>query len=200
MYIAICKIDSQQEFNVWQENEAEVDVSLELHCLFHDPTNAGNLISGSSALLKLNFYIWKFLVHVILKASLKNFEHNIVSMWNEHNCMAVWTFFAIAFLWDRTSLVDQMVKHLPTMQETQVRSLGQKDSLEKQMAAQSSTLAWKIPWTEKHGGLQSMGSQRVRRDWATSLHFLWDWNGNWPFPVLWPLLLSKSTDILRAAL
>ena len=54
----------------------------------------------------------------------------------------------------------QTVKHLPTMQETQVRSLGQEDPLEKEMAAHSSTLAWKIPWTEERGRLQSMGSQK----------------------------------------
>ena len=57
----------------------------------------------------------------------------------------------------------QRVKHLPAMQETWVRSLGQEDPLEKEMATHSSTLAWKIPWTEKPGRLQSMGSQRVRR-------------------------------------
>ena len=55
-----------------------------------------------------------------------------------------------------------MVKLLPTVWETWVRSLGQEDPLEKEMAAHSSTLAWKIPWTEKPGRLQSMGSQRVR--------------------------------------
>ena len=59
------------------------------------------------------------------------------------------------------SLVAQMVKHLPTMQETQVRSLGREDPLEKEMATHSSTLVWKIPWTEEPGRLQSMGSQRV---------------------------------------
>ena len=63
-----------------------------------------------------------------------------------------------------TFLVAQMVKHLSTMQETQVRSLGQEDLLEKEMATHSSTLAWKIPWTQEPGGLQSMGSQRVRHD------------------------------------
>ena len=52
-------------------------------------------------------------------------------------------------------------KHLPTMQETQVRSLGWEDPLEKEMATHSSTLAWKIPWTEEPGGLQSMGLKRV---------------------------------------
>ena len=63
-----------------------------------------------------------------------------------------------------TSLVAQMVKHLPTMRVTQVLSLGQEDSLEKEMATHSSTLAWKIPWMEEPGRLQSMGSQRVGHD------------------------------------
>ena len=60
-----------------------------------------------------------------------------------------------------TSLVAQMVRCLPTMRETRVQSLVQKDPLEKEMAAHSSILAWKIPWTEEPGRLQSMGSQRV---------------------------------------
>ena len=64
----------------------------------------------------------------------------------------------------RTSMVAQMVKHLPTMQETWVRSLGQEDPLEKEMATHSSTLAWKIPWMEECGRLQSMESQRVGHD------------------------------------
>ena len=58
----------------------------------------------------------------------------------------------------------QMVKHLPTMRETQVRSLDQEDPLEKEMATHSSTLAWKIPWMEERGRLQSMGLQRVGHD------------------------------------
>ena len=63
-----------------------------------------------------------------------------------------------------TSLVAQTVKRLPTMQETQLRSLRQEDPREKETAAHPSTLAWKIPWKEEHGVLQSMGSQRVRHD------------------------------------
>ena len=58
----------------------------------------------------------------------------------------------------------QTVKRLPTMWETWVQSLGQEDLLEKEMATHSSILAWKIPWTEKPGRLQSMGSQRVGHD------------------------------------
>ena len=79
-----------------------------------DPTDAGNLISGSSAFSKPRLYIWKFLVHILLKPSLKDFEYYLASMWNECNCVVVWTFFGITLIWD--------------------------------------------------------------------------WNGNWPFPVLWPLL------------
>ena len=62
------------------------------------------------------------------------------------------------------SLVAQMVKRLSTVRDTWVRSLGREDPLEKEMAIHSSTIAWKIPWTEEPGRLQSMGSQRVRHD------------------------------------
>ena len=62
------------------------------------------------------------------------------------------------------SLTAQTVKHLPTIQKTWVRSLGQEDPLEKEMVTHSSILDWRIPWTEEHGRLQSMGSQRVGHD------------------------------------
>ena len=62
------------------------------------------------------------------------------------------------------SLVAQTIKRLPAMQETWVRSLGQEDPLEKEMATHSSVLAWRIPWIVEPGRLQSMGSQRVRHD------------------------------------
>ena len=64
----------------------------------------------------------------------------------------------------RTSLVAQTVKRLSKMWETRVQSLGWEDPLEKEMAIHSSTSAWKIPWTEEPGRLQSMGSQRVGHD------------------------------------
>ena len=73
-------------------------------------------------------------------------------------------------LWLKTSLVTQTVKHLSTMWETRVWSLGWEDPLEKEKANHSSTIAWKIPWTEEPGRLQSMGSQRVRHDWAILLY------------------------------
>ena len=64
--------------------------------------------------------------------------------------------------------VAQMVKNLPAMQETQVWSLGWEDPLEKGMAIHFTILAWKVPWTEEPGGLQSVGSKRVRHNWVTN--------------------------------
>ena len=64
----------------------------------------------------------------------------------------------------RVSLVAKMVKNLPVIQETQVRSLGQEDPLEKGVTTHSSIHAWEVPWTDEPGGLQSMGSMRVRHD------------------------------------
>ena len=61
-------------------NEAEVDVFLEFFCFFNDPVGVGSLISGSSAFSKSNFYIWKFSVHVLLKPSLEDFEHDLAGM------------------------------------------------------------------------------------------------------------------------
>ena len=94
-------------------NKAEIDVFLELSCFLDDSADVGNLISGSSAFFKWNLNIWKFLVHVLLKPSLEDFEHYFASMWSECSFAIVWTYFGIA---------------------------------------------------------------------------LWDWNENWPFTVLWPLL------------
>ena len=81
-------------------NEAEVDVFLELSCFFNDPKDASNLISGSSAFSKSSLNIWTFLVHTMLKPSLENFEHYFARVWDECNCVVVWTFFSIAFLWE----------------------------------------------------------------------------------------------------
>ena len=76
-----------------------VDVFLESSCFFYDPRDVGSLISGSSAFSKCSLYLWKFTVHVLLKPSLQDFEHDLASMWNECNCAVVWTFFDIALLW-----------------------------------------------------------------------------------------------------
>ena len=90
---------------------------------------------------------------------------------------------------NRTSLVAHMVKHLLTMWEIQVQSLGQEDLLEKEMATHYSTLAWKIPWMEEPGRLQFMGSRIVRHNRATSLSLFtfMHWRRKWqPTPVFLP--------------
>ena len=82
-------------------NKAEVDVFLEFSCFLDDPTDVGNLISGSSAYSKPSLIIWKLItVHILLKPGLENFEHYSASVWLECKCAIVWTFFGIAFLWD----------------------------------------------------------------------------------------------------
>ena len=81
-------------------NKAEVDGFLEFSCFFYGPTDVGNFISYSSAFSKSNLNICNFSAYLLLKSSLKNFEHYFASLWNECNCVVVWTFFGYALLWD----------------------------------------------------------------------------------------------------
>ena len=81
-------------------NKAEGDIFLQLSCFSDVPTNAGNLISGSSAFSKLNMYIWKFLVHILLNPGFTDFERDLPSTRNEHNCAAVGAVPGAALLWD----------------------------------------------------------------------------------------------------
>ena len=81
-------------------NKTEIDVLPELSCFFNDPADVGNLISGSSAFSKTSLNTWMFLVHVLLKPGLENFEHYLASMWDEPSCTVIWAFFGIALLWD----------------------------------------------------------------------------------------------------
>ena len=79
-------------------NKAEIDVFLELSCFFDDPADISNLISGSSAFCKTSLNIWKFLVHVLLKPGLENFEHYLTNVWDGCSCAVVWAFFGLPFL------------------------------------------------------------------------------------------------------
>ena len=108
---------------------------------------------------------------------LKSLYLSIVWVYKDRKAMS-WlvSYFFRELFFQRASLVAQMVKHLPAMQETWVLSLCREDPLEKEMETHSSTLVWKIPWMKKPGRLQSMGWQRVGHDWATSL--------DWWFPVV----------------
>ena len=96
---------------------------------------------------------------------------------------------ALFFSW--AFLMAQRLKRLTATQETWVRSLCWEDPLEKEMATHSSTLAWRIPWTEEPGGLQSTGSQRVGHDWATSLtHSFLNCENSW-------ISLENVEDLLK---
>ena len=81
-------------------NKAEIDVFMELSCFFNDSMDAGNLISGSSTISNSSLNIWKFMVHILMKPGLEKFEHYFASVLDECNCVVVWTFFGIDFLWD----------------------------------------------------------------------------------------------------
>ena len=73
---------------------------MECSCFFYDAVDVNNLTSGSSAFTKSNLNTWKFLVHVLLKPGLENFEQYFVSMPNECNCVVVWALFSTALVWD----------------------------------------------------------------------------------------------------
>ena len=109
------------------------------------------------------------MVHVLLKPGLEIFENYFASMWDECKCVVVWILFGIAFLWNLTSLVAQMVKRLPTMRETRVWSLGWEDTLEKEIATHSSTLSGK-----SHGWICLVGYSpwgHKELDTTEQLHF-----------------------------
>ena len=89
------------------------------------------------------------------------------------------------------SLMAQTVKNLAAMQETWVWSLGQEDPLGKGMATHSSILAWRIPWIEEPGGLQSTGLQRVRHDWVTNTFSYWQP----PYPCIFLIVFAQATSL-----
>ena len=152
---------------------------LELSCFLDDSTDVGNLISDSAAFSKSSLNIWKFTVYVLLKSGLENFVHYFGSVLDEWNCMVVWTFFAIAFFWGiEMNFSDGSVGKKSTCNAGDMgwESQGWEDPLEKDKATYSSILAWRIPWTEESGRLQSTGLQRVRPIEQLHFHFasLWD--------------------------
>ena len=90
-FSTVCFGNTVKSFGI--VSKAETDVFLELACFFDDPTDVGNLTSGSSAFSKSSLNIWKFTVHVPLKPGLENFEHYVVSVWDECNCAVVCAFY-----------------------------------------------------------------------------------------------------------
>ena len=113
----------------------------------------------------LVFYIYIFCIHTVCVCVC------VLRTLKIYSTSFCW--WLVEALWKTlgASLVAQMVKLLPAVWKTWVQSLGWEDPLEKEMATHSSTPAWKIPWTEEPGRLQSMGLQKVGHDWVTSLHF-----------------------------
>ena len=83
-----------------QSNQSRSRCFSGILLLFCDPADVGSLLSGSSAFSKSSLNIWNFLVHMLLKPDLENFEYYFASVWDEYNCAVAWTFFGIAFLWD----------------------------------------------------------------------------------------------------
>ena len=167
-------------------NEAEVDVFLDFPCFLIDPMNVDNLISDASAFSKPSFYVWKFLVHMLLKPSLKDFEHNLASMKSEHNCMAVWTVFVIAVLWDWnkncTFLVLWLLLSFPSFLMYWVQPFN----------IWNFTVHIRLkPGLEnfEHYFTSMWDECSCVLVWAFfCIVFLWFWNEHGPFPVLWPLL------------
>ena len=117
--------------------------------------------------------MWRQKSPIIPNSYQENWYRIFIMLESIFSVLADTNYFYITFIFvhpQRTSLLSQMVKHLPTVRKTRFQSLGWEDVLEKEMAIHSNILAWKIPWTEEPGRLQSMGSQRVGHDWATSLN------------------------------
>ena len=100
-------IHTIKDFSV--ANTAEVDVFLKRSCLSDDTSDVGDLISGSSAFSKSSLNMWKFMVHIPLKPGLKNFEDYFTSVWIECNCVVVWAFLGIVFLWDQKSEINVLI-------------------------------------------------------------------------------------------
>ena len=124
---------------------------------------------------------WTTIFFFVVSATIikKNFFLVMDNFWSLLNLFQYCFFFMFCFFAPGPSLVAQMVKNLHVMWETWVPFLGWEDSLEKGMATHSSILAWKIPWTEEPGRLQSMGWQRVGHNWATFTFLprgMWDLN------------------------
>ena len=114
------------------------------------------------------------------KKMLKDCHQILKYLLVEHYRWQYWQ-LQISVYWPWASLVAQTVKNLPAMRETHVRSLSGGDRLEKEMGTHSSILAWRSPWTEEPGDLQSMGSQRVGHHWVSNIltRYLINWMNEW---------------------
>ena len=160
-------------------NEAEAVTFLEISCFFDHPPDVGNLISGSSAFSKCSLYIWKFLVYVLLKPSLKDFEYNFANMWPVF-----------------------VAQSCPTLYNRWFAACQAPLSMWLPRQGYWSGLPFTSPGDLPDPGIEP-GSPALQADslptmWNEhscmviliffGIALLWDWNKNWPFPVLWPLM------------
>ena len=144
-------------------SEAEVDVSLEFPCFLHNVMNVGNLISGSSAFFKSSLNICKVSVHVLLKPSLKDFEHDFASMWNECNHVVVWTFFGIAVLWDWNENTNEMTTGFEVQKDSRWKQM---DNLKKNSGQTLSWAEYKMPTSSQ---LSSFTWAQEEKSWLLKI-------------------------------
>ena len=177
---------------------------LEFPSFLHDPVNVGNLISGSSAFSKTSLNIWKFMIHVLLKPGLENFEHYFTSVWDECNCAVIWTFFGIAFLWDWNEnwpfpvlwpllglpdLLTYWKQHLDAIilegfESFYWNSITSTSFIKRQNCKFLESLHYPILKLEKK--ILSITILTTWKFFSTAL--LGNSDEDWPFPVLWPLV------------
>ena len=134
------------------------------HLLLQKWKHIGELAPPNGNMLYI-FYIFK-LMHIICMVECVSYR--FIAFYFQTSCIST-LLCPVLWFWSCLFKHFSFDLHLPAMQETWVRSLGREDPLEKEMATYSSILAWRIPWTEEPGGLQSTGSQRVRHDFTSTL-------------------------------
>ena len=144
-------------------NETEVDVFLEFSCFLYDSMDVGNLISGSSAFFKSSLNICKVSVHVLLKPSLKDFEHDFASMWNECNHVVVWTFFGIAVLWDWNENTNEMTTGFEVQKDSRWKQM---DNLKKNSGQTLSWAEYKMPTSSQ---LSSFTWAQEEKSWLLKI-------------------------------
>ena len=188
-------------------NKAEVDVFLELSYFFNDPTNVGNLISGTSAFSKSSLNIWKFTVHVLLKPGLANFEHYFTNVCCCQVALvvsdSVWPHrrqpTRLRCPWDSPGKNTGVRCHfllqcLKVKSESEVAQLCPTPSDPMDCSLPSSSVhtifeARLLEWVAIAFSTGVWDECNCTVVWAFfGIAFLWDWNENWPFPVPWPLL------------